>query len=90
MVTGFVCSACLASKHRGVNGTHSIKCTCWCNQPGKMRVRCAWHPQYFGAEKILREAAPSHESDPPSDGICADCKWIVLSGTPQNRNRRTP
>jgi hypothetical protein len=57
----------------------------------KFRVRCAWHPKFFGEEKIMREAAPGHESDPPSDGICPECLKILFAkgDIPQNRSGRT-
>lgn len=51
---------------------------------------CAWHPRYFGEEKTLREAAPGHENDRVSCGICAKCAEIFMWPTPQNRNRRNP
>lgn len=39
-------------------------------------VRCAWHPMYFGSEKIIREIKDG--SDLITDGMCSDCclKWI--------------
>lgn len=39
----------------------------------KMEVRCAWHKNVFGCELVMREAAPGHEGDPVSHGICSDC-----------------
>jgi hypothetical protein len=34
---------------------------------GQMRVVCAW------CRETIREAAPGHEKDPVSHGICAKC-----------------
>lgn len=44
---------------------------------GFMRVDCAWHPKLCGCEKVMREAAPGHEGDPVSHGLCPECLEIV-------------
>lgn len=39
----------------------------------EMKLVCMWHPQNFGVELVMREAAPGHENDDPSHGICKEC-----------------
>lgn len=41
---------------------------------GRMRVDCSWHVKLFGSEKVMREAAPGHEGDGVSGGICPECQ----------------
>lgn len=41
---------------------------------GNLRVVCAWHPKYFGTEKVMREAAPGWEAKGVSDSICEECR----------------
>lgn len=43
-------------------------------EAGLMRALCAWHPKLFGTEKVIRQAAPGHEQDEPSHGICEECE----------------
>jgi hypothetical protein len=43
----------------------------------QMELRCAWHPKYFGFEKVMREAAPGFEREMASHSICEDCRRIM-------------
>ncbi len=45
---------------------------------GLHKLVCAWHPKLFGCEKVMREAAPGHETDAVSHGLCTDCLQIVF------------
>lgn len=41
-----------------------------------MKVWCAWHPLYFGCEKLIRETGDNIDLD--DHGMCKDCreKWL--------------
>ena len=54
-----------------------------------LKTVCAWHPRYFGKERVIREAAPGRENDGVSDGICDECKLILLAGGKNHGERRT-
>lgn len=44
-----------------------------------MRAMCAWHVEFFGTERVMREAAPGHEADPETHGVCPDCREKELN-----------
>lgn len=39
----------------------------------ELKVICSWHQRFFGTEFVIREAAPGHENDSASHGICPEC-----------------
>ena len=39
-----------------------------------VRVMCAWHAEFFGTERVMREAAPGYEFHPETHGVCAECR----------------
>ncbi len=39
-----------------------------------LKVKCAWHPKFFGSELTMREATPGYEKDGVSHGICGECR----------------
>ncbi len=47
-------------------------------QGPKMKLVCAWHPKYFGTEKVIREAE-SGASPGVTHGICEECREKTLA-----------
>lgn len=41
-----------------------------------MKIRCAWHPLYFGIELMMGEKEPLDNND-TTDGLCKRCLAIV-------------
>lgn len=40
-----------------------------------MKIRCAWHPKYFGYEKYLGYKEPYYNNN-ITDGMCRWCEYI--------------
>lgn len=45
---------------------------------GKVKIVCAWHPKYFGCEKVIREEEWKGEPDGASHSMCQECHDIML------------
>jgi hypothetical protein len=52
----------------------------WTDEP---RVECAWHTQYFGTTKTIREGA-----DPASHGVCDRCAAILRRSAAKRKETR--
>lgn len=48
-------------------------------QSSELTVKCAWHPKYFGEEKVMHQGT----SKDISHGICSDCQEILAAKLPK-------
>lgn len=53
-----------------------------------VRVMCAWHAEFFGTERVMREAAPGYEFHPETHGVCPDCKAAEMAFFKKSQGER--